>query len=282
MLTISKLFIAQSYLPFQFGNTRWMYNEEKMFSSKSYCYFSMDTTGYYHNGHKFWKIESLAAPTYTPTNEGYYLFDDTAQRKVYTIDTATNQEYLLYDFSANVGDTIFSVYNGSTYGLDTVIIDSIKTINSRKYIYLHGIGNAWSEICVWIEGIGSTYDLFLPSKKIPGIFEIYLRLICHQNNNIINYGTVNECNNFLTNTQDISISNHQQLITYYNQTITIQNSNSSSYTFTLYDISGKIIHHTTSSQLYQNINTNNFPQSIYFYQLITKEGHIQKGKFINN
>ncbi len=242
----------------------------------------MDTTGYYHNGNKFWKIEYLQAPTYTPTNAGYYIFDDTAQRKVFTIDTTTNQEYLLYDFSANVGDTVFSVYNGTAYGLDTVIIDSIHTINSRKYIYSHGISSPWHEVCVWIEGIGSRYNLFLPSKQIPSILEIFYRLVCHQYNGNINYGTVNECNDFLTKTQDISSTNNQQQVSYNNQTITIQNPYSTNYTFTLYDISGKTIHHTTSSQQYQNINIENSPQSLYFYQLITKEGHIQKGKFINN
>lgn len=281
ILLSSQIMLSQSYVPFQFGNTRWMYNEEKMFSTKSYCYFSMDTVGYYHNGNKYSKIEFVQAPAYSPSNTVYYVFDDTTQRKVFMLDTSTNQENLLYDFSANVGDTIFSVYNGSTYGLDTVIIDSIKTINSRKYFYSHRINIAWSEICVWIEGIGSNYDLFLPSIKIPGILEVYLRLICHQHNNNINYGTVNECNNFLTSTPTFQKDDNTLQVQYnpINRYVTVSNIQNIQYHFSFFDISGKLLIKSTSNSMSKQISLHNLSSGIYFYKVTTHSNQLS-GKII--
>lgn len=273
-LLFSKVALAQSYMPFQFGNTRWMFNIEKMYSTKSYCYFSKDTAGYYYNGKKYWRIEYIEAPTYTPTNWGFYIFDDTAQRKVFTIDTSTHQENLLYDFSANIGDTIFSVYNGPHDGLDTVIIDSIKTINSRKRIYSHRIANiTWPfERCEWIEGIGSSYDLRKPSRKLSYLLEIDYRLICHQYNGNINYGTFIGCDNFQTSIISID-KNNQKINVHYNpflNSITVSNLLNENYTMSLYDITGKLILEATSNLGSETFKLPNLSQSLYIYRISSK------------
>ncbi len=277
---LSKFIMAQSYVPFQFGNTRWMYNDINMFRTKSYCYFSMDTTGYYHNGNKFWKIEYVQAPTYSPSNSGYYLFDDTVQRKVFIIDTSTNQEYLLYDFSANVGDTINSIYNAGS--LDTVVVDSIDyiSINTilRKHIYVHpkGIVNLPS---TWIEGIGATYELFLPSRHLPTSFYV---LMCHEHNSFINYGTNLGCSNFLTSIKHDTIIDNHITISFNpeNNSIHIENPNALSYTFYLYGLSGKVIEQYVSDRTTDTFLIGHITDLIVLYNIIVKGKINQKGKIV--
>ena len=197
---------SQAYIPFQFGNTRWAYMKTNTFGSTSYFYFSKDTNGIYYNGNKYWKIEKQTSPTYTPSTSYWYIFDDTLSRKVYCYSNSSGLSYLLYDFSANVGDTINSV--GNPVAIDTVIVDSIKFISSnsiiRKHIYLHSIRFTNPQTKIWIEGIGSTYDLFYPTITLP---DPLLNLICYQYNSYTLYpdsinGT-NACNNFLTSVNNI-------------------------------------------------------------------------------
>jgi hypothetical protein len=204
ILTLSFLdATAQSYVPFQFGDTRWMYNEQNMFNTKSYCYFSKDTTGYIFNGTKYYRLDKLNSPTYSPSINYSYLYDDTANRKVFTLDTLTNTAYLLYDFASNIGDTIYSIYNLGA--LDTVIVDSIKSLPinliNRKHYFVHSYKQLVPQPRVWIEGIGSTYDLFYPTIILP---DPIFYLVCQEYNTATNFGDAISCSNFLTNTSNIA------------------------------------------------------------------------------
>lgn len=280
ILIFPKLINAQSYVPFQFGNTRWMFNETKMFGSNSFCYFSSDTTGYYHNGKKFWKIEYVLNPTYSQSNIYRYIYDDTSARKIYTIDTITNISYLLYDFSASVGDTINSIYNLGF--LDSVVIDSINniTINTilRKHIYVHSINNV-NIVRTWIEGIGSTYELFYPSIYLPD--PVY-NLVCQEHNAFINFGNNIECSNFLTSYQNIHLVDDKISVSLNstNNSIQIQNPNSISYSFVLFDLSGKQIQQIESTQIKEIINISDNSNCILLYNIKVKNKASQTGKII--
>lgn len=279
-LLFSKFLLAQSYIPFQFGNTRWMYNEIKMFSTKSFCYFSFDTSGYYHNGNKFWKIEYVLNPTYSPSNIYRYVYDDTIARKIYTIDTISNTTFLLYDFSANVGDTINSVYNVGY--LDTVVVDSINyiSINTilRKHIYVHSKNNV-NLSKTWIEGIGSTYELFYPSIHLPDpVYE----LICQEYNTFINFGTNLGCSNFITTTKYYNILDNQIAISFNPDinSIHIENPNSLTYSFYIYDFSGKVIEQLLSARVIENIDIGHISDVVVLYNLNVKSKINKNGKII--
>jgi hypothetical protein len=171
------------------------------FGNTPYFYFSKDTNGIYFNGNKYWKIEKQTSPTYTPSISYGYIFDDTLSKKVFYYSNSSGLSNLLYDFSANVGDTINSV--GNPVAIDTVIVDSIKFISSnsiiRKQIYLHSIRFTNPQTKIWIEGIGSTYDLFYPTITLP---DPLFNLICFQyNSNTLYPDTLNganTCNSFLS------------------------------------------------------------------------------------
>ena len=276
----SKFNIAQPYVPFQFSNTRWMYNEIKMFNTKSFCYFSFDTSSYYHNGNKFWKIEYVLNPTYSPSNIYRYIYDDTIARKIYLIDTISNTTFLLYDFSANVGDTLNSIYNVGY--LDTVVVDSINyiSINTilRKHLYVHSKNNA-NLSRTWIEGIGSTYELFYPSIYLPDpVYE----LICQEHNSNIDFGTNLGCSNFITTTTNYNFSDNLISISFNPDinSIHIENPNSLTYSFYIYNLTGKVIEQLLSARVIENINIGHITDVVLLYNIKVKSKINQKGKII--
>jgi hypothetical protein len=103
------------------------------------------------------------------------LREDSTQKKVYCVLLNDNSESLLYDFSANVGDTL----NTINCGLVIQSIDSFMANGSyRKKFNLTG-----QPSYSIIEGIGSTAGLF--EELCP--FETYGWLQCFTENNILLY-----------------------------------------------------------------------------------------------
>jgi hypothetical protein len=169
IFTVLKI-TAQAYVPFQFGATRWQYQESFFSNTKYNCYFSIDTVGKIINGKKYLSIQKNNMPI--PNGKHYsYLYDDTAQRKVYFYDSVSATENLLYNFAANEGDTLqikeFMVPNSAIIA-DSIIIDSIviKTINTipRKFFYFKRL-KGWGSFNYYIEGIGSNNELFAPTFR---------------------------------------------------------------------------------------------------------------------
>jgi len=206
---------SQAYIPFQFGNTRWKNTEADFGYSKNICYFSTDTVGILINGKKYLPIEKSQSPT--PLGGVYrYIYDDTAQRKVFVFNPIDSTENLLYDFSAHAGDTIKGIMKinhfTSFVDLDTVIVDSVitKNINSinRKYFYIKNI-HGWHEL-PYIEGIGSTAELFDPTLKNKWTDPVFYFNCYQYNANTLYPDTLNgtnTCNNFLTSVYDLKNTN---------------------------------------------------------------------------
>ncbi len=104
-------------------------------------------------------------------NETTYLREDTVERKVYYRHSLDKTEYLIYDFSMEVGNSINGIF-----GNDCVLyLDSIKDIEylgkERKTYYFHS--NTGTQP-VWVEGIGSLAGILEPLKtpSSPGLFEL--------------------------------------------------------------------------------------------------------------
>lgn len=88
-----------------------------------------------------------------------------ANKTIYFIpDTSAGNEYVLYDFNLQVGDTIVAPYGGAPCANnDTVVvwqIDSVLTSN--------GYYKQWhlSSLATWIEGIGSFNYLLEPALNL--------------------------------------------------------------------------------------------------------------------
>jgi len=92
------------------------------------------------------------------------LRQDTLLRHVYYLPSDSTTEYLLYDFSLSLGDTVKGYLSDATFSGCIAIVDSIDSVlidgSYRRRIMTSGCGAA--SIIIFIEGIGSTYGLLEP------------------------------------------------------------------------------------------------------------------------
>jgi len=191
-----------------------------------------------------------------------YIREDSSRKVYYLNYECYYEEYLIYDFNVNIGDTInyFEPY----------IVDSIDSIyisnQYRKRIFIHSIISSFSD--VWIEGIGSIYGVI--NSMTEGVVGIRFELLCFYENDTLSYidSSYNEC---YYNTYNVieNISVNSPFIIYPNpatQTINISFNNQQNmpYTFELYNYYGEIICkkqiiNSTSFEL------SNISNGIYFY-----------------
>lgn len=136
-----------------------------------------------------------AAPFYVESNytiSNKYIREDIAEKKVYIwgdiFDNGVYQEYLLYDFNLEVGDTLINPYSDE----DNWIVDHIYINNGIKAYDLN------NGMYSYIEGVGGSAGII--SQFIPQ-FEYYELLLCHGNYNtaVNNCEAVASINNNLIN-----------------------------------------------------------------------------------
>lgn len=89
----------------------------------------------------------------------------------YAYDRQAGQEYLLYDFSAEVGDTLKS----GNCAMD--MVESIDTVylGSRALKRFHLTPGPHGEICTLIEGVGPTFGLYWQPCNVVPDPQIYLQ-----------------------------------------------------------------------------------------------------------
>ena len=131
------------------------------------------------------KIYSLHDSVLTKSGAVYFGALRENSRKVYFQYYNCQQETLLYDFTKEVGDTIYSLANEHTidYCFPTTSfwsvltnIDSMIIDGSYRRVYHLSLGDAF-----WIEGIGSNYGLFNPIEpQVAGNYS--WSLICFKQN----------------------------------------------------------------------------------------------------
>mgnify|MGYP001428680724 CR=1 FL=1 len=116
---------------------------------------------------------------------GPYFFggirNDSNERKVYYYDAYTSEEWLLYDFTLNVGDTVPPTYNNVSYPeLFVESIDSVLIGNDfrKRFVYSQ---ETYQPIQV-IEGIGAESGLLGDMVFFESIY--YLRCF-HQNDSLL-------------------------------------------------------------------------------------------------
>ncbi|MCW3078538.1 MAG: hypothetical protein JWO32_3147 [Bacteroidetes bacterium] len=98
-----------------------------------------------------------------------YMREDTLAKKVYFRETTTSTEYLLYDFSLNVNDSVFLMFPSGATDNGYYRADSIVTKNERcgqrKHFYMRKhLNNPQPAVkyIEYIESIGSTLHALYP------------------------------------------------------------------------------------------------------------------------
>ncbi|HPF12548.1 MAG TPA: T9SS type A sorting domain-containing protein [Flavobacteriaceae bacterium] len=166
LLLSSPLLRAQEYEPLLYYYNEWHFTT---------CFFGCLTDVYYTNG------DTLVGGKNYKVLDGYHfisrtflLREETQNKKVYLklMNTAGFPEYLLYDFSMEVGDSI-DMRNPITpfpeeagyYILDSIVPRTLANGNDYNHFYLSpSLSNTVSTTnAVWIEGIGSLSLINAPS-----------------------------------------------------------------------------------------------------------------------
>ena len=153
-------------------------------------------------------VDTLVSPN---INNAYYLREDTIDKKVYLMDQTFSQEYLWYDFDAQVGDSI--VYPGfGTFYIDSIF--NITTLDGVTRKYFDSIDPLNPIYGYYIEGIGGTMGPFHPPWHV---FEFGPWLMCvsdiSENPIFTPISPSGTCYNFITGIE--SIEQQLKLINVY-------------------------------------------------------------------
>jgi hypothetical protein len=179
-----------------------------------------------------------------PKEPGYQgaIRQDIENRKVYYIPPADTNEFLLYDFTLQVGDTIKGFLEINSFG--TPIVQSIDSVliggQYRKRWNINQLYN----ISI-IEGVGSTYGLILPLIGDLNVVDLaYITFHCFCNDSGLIYpSNVTECKVITDISNTINLSNNSLLI--YPNPIKgeffIHFDYKEKYIITIYDLNGKLI-----------------------------------------
>lgn len=212
---------------------------------------------------------------------------DTNTQRVYYVPKNYSNEYLLYDFSINVGDTITSYVDPG------VIVPCHNTVFSIDSIY---IGNKYRKrlrlssdcwIGSWIEGVGSEAGLLEPWAGGPASYQLW----CFEYNGKVLYPLpdtiysscdstllfVNEQN--ILNQRVVNISPNpfsNEAIIFLNQPFLKQ-----TFSITVFSLLGKEIIKIKLISSETKIERGHLPSGIYFYKVQNENGSMQEtGKII--
>jgi hypothetical protein len=261
------------------------------------------------NNLTYHKLRYIKAQTYPlPASPSYYtpvydtisslsgvlLREDSIARKIWIRGTSSidSTEYLMYDFSLTVGDTIhsffmaqFMVVNGIDIGWHPYegIIDSIRPIllnnnDTTRAFYITPISfNSFSIPFYIMEGVGSLQGFISPFKYD---FENTYHLICVNDSGINLFSTptyIGNCGYTLGNKEIIQ---KQSSFNIYPNPTSTQLTIATEIVFNeinIIDITGKTI--KTIKENTTALNVVELPLGVYFIKLITADKIITK-KFI--
>jgi hypothetical protein len=270
---------AQDYIPFPDSGAVWInahytletqpYYHYELYSTTNYCINSEDTI--------------INSTTYKKVNycEGAYkaaIRDDNG--KVYIVPPDSTTEYLLYDFTLEVGDTLGEFYYESPgewpqLSYNDVYINQVDSVDINgtyhKRIYL--------EVTVWTEGIGCAQGLFAePYTNVSG----YLgELMCMSQNDTTLYPQVSYTSCLTPIGIEESMNN---TITLYpnpaTTTLTLQTEHRLPNTdnrLQIYNTQGQLVYHSTfdierSTPDSYRVDISQFPTGLYYLHLQSGEG----------
>jgi len=198
--------------------------------------------------------------------------EDVSNKKVYFIQDTFFGEYLLFDFSLEVGDTV--PYSFNNYGYPEIYVSSIDSIlctdgYRKRFIYSR---DTWEDIVV-IEGIGANTGLLEPME----IFEHVANMRCFYNNGSMVHmdPNVNSCNLEMDTCISTFVNEknlQSEIIKIYPNPFTkkakikITNirDNIHDYSFYIIDVNGKTKLKSTISSEETVIESKDFAPGLYF------------------
>ena len=210
---------------------------------------------------------------------------------VYRYDTDTSQEYIMYDFTLEVGDTFefpdvmynsfcgyLEFYNGPLDMMVTERTTEFIAGQDRVVITFDYISERNIQ-CQWIEGIGSTLG-FDPVGDVIDIGSHYL--VCFtENGTTYFFNNASACDN---TTLSVSDNLKHQIVLAPNpvENISILQlpSELNIDTVRIFDITGRVISEEIITKDYMTINAMDHAAGIYFYQALRNNSVIKLDRFV--
>ncbi len=205
-----------------------------------------------------------------------------AEGRVYFVPADSLSEFILYDFTLNVGDTVFNVYcepcGCEPCGIVPFVVcaqtDSIAVADGsyrrtvRVADYLDGSNSGGQ----WIEGIGNSQGLF--QEYYGSISEYFWELACFRQNDTIVYSyswagcpPLVSASNQLPNHTEWNVFPNPSSSVFYISTA-VGSEPLSVGQFRVYDTSGRLMDVTPEKEGNRvKINLQGFPAGIYWLQV---------------
>lgn len=210
----------------------------------------------YHSGYSFYGIVPIGEVyTYDHVLHGYLREENS---KWYTY--FENNDALLFDFSLDVNDTVYSAYSYLTG--DPIIVTAIDSIlvdgDYKRRLQLNGWGAEYI-----IEGIGATSGLF----ENMFFFEWYSDLVCYAINGISVWGAITEeCDLpvYINDNEDNSVQITMSPNPAHDYTVLYCPNILGGVTFKLANLFGVIVHQETIENQYsRRIQLSSISPGIY-------------------
>ncbi len=158
LLFLSNLALCQEYKPLLDTYNQW---------SVRYCFSGCSTDIYYTNGDTI--VDAMnykVLDGYHYISRGFLLREDVTEKKVYlkTILPSGIRDYLLYDFSLEVGDSIDIknpaspfIEDAGYYKVDAITLLPLVDSNLYRHFYLSPTtsNTISTNDAIWVEGVGS-------------------------------------------------------------------------------------------------------------------------------
>ncbi|MBL7773799.1 MAG: T9SS type A sorting domain-containing protein [Chitinophagaceae bacterium] len=166
IFNFAQSFSQSPYIPLDLDNTSWCIR--KLFGAGPWCLYdvySVPTSYIGFNGKVYKEVlvynQRIDCPMYIVPYETMYIRNDIPNRKVYVGNmTSTPSEYLLYDFSLQIGDTLktdsmLELSSPRILGsIDSILINNVW---HRRYYYHDTMSPQPLEFDTLVEGIGYTF-----------------------------------------------------------------------------------------------------------------------------
>ncbi len=277
ILSVALFIQIAAQVDFRFADTTAVWNYEgKLLQQAS-------PGGYYY----FTNVLNIHGDTVINTTHYQRIFNSHVRKdsneRVYVLDFSGVNEILIYDFSLGKGDT-FRIYNSIAQDTMNILVDSTDIINDygtpkkRMFVRVDPIIYGSSGSDVFIEGIGSLYSyLFQPLTDDSQLDGSVFRLLCYSENGIT-YQFDNSCyvgiNEYLPDDVQVEII---ALQTFISLSLTGMDN---SFSFTLFDISGRKILQQPVNTGINTISTESIGKGIYIWTIDTSPNILTKGKIV--
>jgi hypothetical protein len=279
-VTINSTLFAQHVFPDYSDNAHWNVLEclWPECYTKSYNY-EYDTI---FCGQNYSKIH------FTELNENGYFRSENLKTYFRKNPNCSDKEYLIYDYSLNIGDTVFVGYDLFwNAGKDTAefVVDAIDTVNyfgvdRQRFKMLYDPMNEGMlyRPMYWINGIGSEVHPFYPFNCLWDGCEQGYQLLCYDSLAVQLYQNswANTCDTTILGIPnletDISIAPNP-----FSSEITVSVQNSSVYQINIYSsIGNKIMEYSYVGNNIIIMETDKLNSGSYILELLTNSGSYTK------